>query len=262
MHAIDLNRAMERLATGRRINRASDDPAGSITTDKLSSDIKSVESRITRSTRELGFLSAKDGAHAAVGDLLVELQGLVVSAANRGAMTEDEVDALQTQANAIVGTINHLADTQTFNDQKTLDEAHAHQLGHVAVTTKNADGTESSSLKSLVDIANGGVLNLKTGDLEKAQESIEGAISDVATTRGAIGARGKDLESQIRVSQSELENLSAAKSQILDADYAAEVSNLIRSQTLQQASMYMMQVMMQQGQQQVIGLLSSIKVGR
>lgn len=258
-HTIDLNRAMERLATGRRINRASDDPAGTITTDKLTGDIKSVEKRIDGATRELGYLAAKEGAHSVLGDLLLDLQGLVVVAANRGAMSAEELDAVQSQANSIVGTINHLADTQEFNGQKLLDETHAHQLGKVQVTVHKADGSETTSPATLADLANAGSLNLRTGDLTKAQEAIEAAIGEIATTRGAIGARGKDLESQIRVSQAELENLSAARSQILDADYAVEISSLIRAQTLQQASLYMMQVLMQSGQQQVLGLISGVR---
>lgn len=248
---------MERLATGRKLNRASDDPAGSITADRLSSDIRTVESKITRHERELGFLSAKEGAHAAVGDLLQELQGIVVAAANRGGLSEEEIDAYQAQASAIIGSIDYLAQNQEFNGNKLLDEAHAHQLGEVTLVSKNADGTETLTRESLASIANGGKLNLKTGNLEQAQSAIEAAISEVATTRGAIGARQQDLESQIRVGQSELENLSAARSEIVDADYAEEVSNMIRTQTLQQASMYMMQVMMESGQQ-VLGLLTNL----
>lgn len=261
-HGIDLNRAMERLATGRKINRASDDPSGSITSDTLGSDIKAVEKRIEGSTRELGYLAAKDGAHSALSDLLTDLQGLVVSAANRGAMSEGEQDALQGQAESIVSTINHLADTQEFNGQKVLDETHAHQLGKTTVSRKNADGSESDVSVSLADLANGGLLNLKTGDLSKAQEAIESAIGEVATNRGAIGARSRDVESKIRTSQAELENLSAARSQILDADYATEVSNLVRAQTLQQASLYMMQMLMESGRQQVIGLISGTTARR
>ncbi len=257
-HTLDLNKTMERLATGRRINRARDDPAGSITADRLSSDITAAQKRIEGFTRQLGSLAAKDGAHAAVGDLLLDLQGLVVSAANRGAMGDQEKEALQQQANSIVATINHLADTQTFDQAKLLDEAHAHQLGKTSVTTTNADGSTTTTVKTLADLANAGGLNLLSGDLEAAQDSIKTAINDIATTRGAIGSRSKDLESQIRTSQAELENLSAAKSQIVDADYAQEVSNLIRQQTLQQASVYMLQVLMQSGQQQVLGLLSNI----
>ncbi|MCC6427538.1 MAG: hypothetical protein IT435_12040 [Phycisphaerales bacterium] len=246
---------MERLATGKRINRAADDPAGSIITDKLTGDIKSLEKQIEGYTRELGYLAAKDGAHSAVGDMLVDLQGLVVSAANRGAMSKEELDALQLQANSIIGTIDHLAGTQIFNEQKLLDEAHSHQLGEVTVTTENPDGSTTSETKTLADIANGGDLNLRDGDLEAAQEAIEAAIADVASTRGAVGARGQDLESQIRTSQSELENLSATRSQIADADYALEISAMIRTQTLQQASIFMMQMMMQSGEQ-VLGLIS------
>ncbi|GMV26103.1 MAG: hypothetical protein AMXMBFR58_21340 [Phycisphaerae bacterium] len=254
-HSIDLNRALERLATGKQLNRASDNPAGMVSAESISAELKKLESLVDRSTRELGYLSAKDGAYGAVGDLLVELEGLVVSAANRGAMSDEEIEALQLQADSIVATVNHLAGTQEFNGQKLLDEAHAYQLGHVTVVSQNEDGSTTSRKATLADIANGGSLNLRTGDLEKAQEAIKSAISGVASTRGAIGARSKDVESTIRVSASEIENLTSARSQIVDADYAVEISNLVRAQTLQQASLYMMQVMMQSGER-VLGLLT------
>lgn len=261
-HSIDLERSLERLATGRRINRAADDPSGVVASDTLRASITSAEKIIDRSMREIGLLASRDGSHAAVGDLLVELQGLVVAAANRGALGDGEIDTLQHQADSIIAAIDHLAGTQRFNGQSLLDEAWTHRLGRINVAVKQPDGTTRVEERTLRDLSNAGGLNLRNGNLAAAQESVEAAIGAVAVIRAGIGARTQSLESTIRTSQSELENLSAARSRVMDTDYAIETSNAIRSRTLQQASLFVMKSMQEAGREGVLRLLAAVSPGR
>jgi flagellin len=254
-HTRALNTAMERLATGKRINRAADDPSGSIAADQLSADIRSKEKEIERSTRDLAFMAAKDGAFGAVGELMIELEGLVVAAANRGALTKDEREAYQLQVDSILRTIDHLADTQTFNDQKLLDEAYTHKLAQSSIAVKNADGSTSSRPVTLKDLRSGGAINLVDGDLEQAQRIIKDASGEITGTRGAIGRRSQEIESRARVAASELEELTKVKSAIVDADYAQEVSNMIRAQVLQEASLMMASMTMKSAGDLVLSLV-------
>jgi len=90
---LDLNTRLERLATGLRINRGADDPAGLIASEGLRSEIRSISQAIDNSTRATNVVSTAEGALTEVSALLVQLQDLVVQTANEGALTDNEVAA-------------------------------------------------------------------------------------------------------------------------------------------------------------------------
>ncbi|HRJ50165.1 MAG TPA: flagellin, partial [Phycisphaerales bacterium] len=161
-----------------------------------------------------------------------------------------------------VGPCDHLAGTQRFNGHTLLDHAWTHRLGQINVAVPRPDGSTHVEARSLRDLSNAGGLNLRTGDLSAAQESVQAAITGIATIRAGIGARTQKLESMIRTSRSEIENLSAARSRVLDTDYAAETSNAIRARTLQQASLLVMKTMLESGRERVLGLLSCVSARR
>src|SRR5438045_2673754 len=99
-HQLNRNQAnlqvsLERLATGFRINSAKDDPAGLIASEMLRSEKASTAAAIANAQRADQVLATADGALSEVSNLLVDLQGLVVAAANRGGLGQDEIDAQQ-----------------------------------------------------------------------------------------------------------------------------------------------------------------------
>jgi flagellin len=237
-----LNDSLERLATGKRINRASDDPAGMVAVTAMDAQRRSLSERIKSYEASAYTYGAKDGALGALGDLVGELDGLVVAAANRGGMSEGELGALQTEADAILGAIDHLAYTSRFKDQLLLEGYGAHQLG-------------TSSGASLGALASGGSLNLTSGDLEQAQAAVREALSSVATARGAAGAEAQSIDAQIRATQEEMINLADAQSMIQDVDYASEVSATVRNQIMTQATQFVLQTMLDMQKQSMTMLL-------
>lgn len=100
-----VNRSFERLATGGRINRASDDPSGLVASENLGAQSTTIRAENRRRERESIVLGAQEGALSAVSDMLIDLDAIVVQAANRGAVSSDEREALQVQANAIVDAL-------------------------------------------------------------------------------------------------------------------------------------------------------------
>ncbi len=233
----DVARSMERLATGKQINRASDDPAGMIAVNGFAQDQAKLTKKIERLELEDRRLGAIDGAQSVVNDLLLHMQSLVVSSANRDGTSKDERQGMQIDAESVVKTIDHLADTTVYNGDRLLDYQHAKQLGTVTRDEKQADGTTKSVTYSLADIASG-KLNLVDGDHELAQQVVDKALESVITSRGGIGIRTREIQSEIRQSMTEFENVTAARSQIEDTDYAAETSRLVRAQVLQQAGIF------------------------
>lgn len=234
--------ALEHLATGKRINRAADDPSGALAVADMKVQETKLRSHLDGIERESAFLGAKEGAHSVVADLLLELQGHVVAAANKDVMSEEELQARQEDVDSILDTINFLADTAEFKDTFLLEGSHAHQLGETFTSVTGADGDKEMVTRTLADLKAGGALDLLHGDMELAQKSVKSAISSVSGVRAGIGIRMKDLDSERRLSLSELEGLVSARSQIEDADFGQETANLVRAQVLEQAALFTTQL--------------------
>lgn len=246
---------MERIATGKRINRASDDPAGSMAVDQFNSDLATLNKKLEANRFDQKYAAARDGGNSAISDLLIELRGHIVTAANTGAMGDKERQAIQDQVNSIVDAIDFVSNTYTFNGQKVFGGAMASTLGATLTVEQQKDESDPTKTVnvtktlSLVSLKSGGALNMVNGDLEKAQSVIDGAINQNGSDRASVGAKAKDLESQERLLQQQIEGVTGAKSQIEDTDFASEVSNLVKNQVLQQAAAFMMQTAMQQMKQ-------------
>lgn len=254
-HTRSVERSMERIATGKRINRASDDPAGSMAVDQFNADLASLNKKLDANRFDQKYAAARDGGNAAISDLLIELRGHIVTAANTGAMSDTERNAIQDQVNSIVDAIDFVSNTYTFNGQRVFGTALASTLGSATEMVEQQDPNDPtrkilvSKSTSLVSLKSGGALNMVNGDLEKAQQAIDSAIGQNSSERASIGAKAKDLESQERLLQQQIEGVTGAKSEIEDTDYASEVSNLVKNQVLQQAAAFMMQTAMQQMKQ-------------
>lgn len=117
----DLQVALTRLSTGLRINRGSDDPAGLIASEALRSEITSLGKAVSNTRRASQIISTADSALGQVSSLLNDIRGLVVEAANSGALSDDEIAANQLQIDSSLEAINRIAQTTTFQGRKLLD---------------------------------------------------------------------------------------------------------------------------------------------
>ncbi len=117
----DLNSALTRLSTGLRINSGSDDPAGLIASEALRSEITGLNKAISNTRRASQIISTADSALGQVSSLLNDIRGLVVEAANSGALSDQEIAANQLQIDSSLEAINRIAQTTTFQGRKLLD---------------------------------------------------------------------------------------------------------------------------------------------
>lgn len=117
----DLNTALTRLSTGLRINSGADDPAGLIASEALRSEITSLGKAISNTNRASQIISTADSALGEVSNLLNDIRGLVVEAANSGALSDEEIAANQLQIDSSLEAINRIAQTTTFQGRKLLD---------------------------------------------------------------------------------------------------------------------------------------------
>jgi flagellin len=235
-----INQALERLSTGKRINRASDDPSGFQVADRLKVERIVLEKSIKGAEIRNTMLAAKDGALSVISDMTIELQGIVVRAANRSGLGEGELEALQIEADSILNALDYFASTSTFKGDLLLQGFDASSLGlrgdgqgdsggSGPDTGTGDNGEDSEPPAQFFDLIN--------GDLEAIQDAVDVAAKKVTTTRAASGALMQSNESDIRLWMVELEATSGALSRIEDADYAAEISNLVRGQILKESSM-------------------------
>ncbi len=117
----DLQTALTRLSTGLRINSGSDDPAGLIASETLRSEVTSISKAISNTRRASQIISTADSALGQVSNLLNDIRGLVVEAANDGALSDEEIAANQLQIDSSLEAINRIAQTTTFQGRKLLD---------------------------------------------------------------------------------------------------------------------------------------------
>ncbi|MCA9129867.1 MAG: flagellin [Planctomycetales bacterium] len=117
----DLQTSLTRLSTGLRINTGKDDPAGLIASEALRSDITSINKAISNTQRASQIIATADSALGQVSSLLNDIRGLVVEAANNGALSDDEIAANQLQIDSSLEAINRIAQTTTFQGRRLLD---------------------------------------------------------------------------------------------------------------------------------------------
>ena len=238
-HQQGVNQALTRLSTGLRINRAADDPSGLVAAENLAADQTHLLAEIKGLERTNLLLAATEGAYSVVSDMLVELQALVVEAANEGGTTHNERKAIQQQIDGILNGFEYIKDTAIFNGEYLLD------------------GLAAEVFDSLGALHSGGSQSALLGDLEAAQQQVERGVNSIATHRAKIGAQMRQNESQLRVKAVEVENLAAAESLIRDADYAVEVANLIREQLLSDLSLQGVNIALNE-QRRVLELLAPV----
>ena len=222
------DRVLLRLATGRRINSGKDDPAGLISATQLEGALAALEAESRALERTDANANIADGHAAELSGMMTELRRLTVASANTAGMSDAEIEANQIQIDSLVAGIQRFAqDTISSLDGINLpdggNEALAEQLRNAA----NAVAT----------LATGGANDLHSGNFEAAQSIIDDAATAFTEARGTIGAYQKyTVQSRQSSLAVQRENLTAAHSRIVDADFAEESSNLSRSQVLTVAS--------------------------
>jgi flagellin len=136
--------SLKRLSTGLKINTGKDNPAGLIASERLRSEMVALESAISNNTRASNLIATAEASLAEINGLLLDVQGLVDTAANSGGMTVEEIAANQLLVDEAVDSITRIADTATFNGKKLLDGS----LGGFSVSDNNAAKIDSVDVTS------------------------------------------------------------------------------------------------------------------
>jgi flagellin len=129
---LDLTVRLERLSSGLRINRGKDDPAGLIASETLRAEIRGIGQAIENSSRAINVISTAEGALNEVSALLLNIRDLLVSTANEGALTSEEIDANQLEIDALLASVDRIANNTSFGGLKLLDGTRSYTLSSLS----------------------------------------------------------------------------------------------------------------------------------
>ncbi|MCC6916199.1 flagellin domain-containing protein [Nitrosomonas sp.] len=236
-----LGTALQRLSSGLRINSAKDDAAGLAISERMTSQIRGMNQAARNANDGISLAQTAEGALVEIGNNLQRIRELAVQSANATNSVEDR-EALQKEVTQLIGEIQRVGEQTSFNGTTLLDGTFASQIFQVGANegetidfTDIGDTTASGLGVDGVDISG-------TDGTAAASviTTIDTALKTVNSTRADLGAIQNRFSSAIANLQTSSENLSASRSRIQDADFAAETAALTRSQILQQAGVAML----------------------
>ena len=242
----DLEVAMERLSSGQRINSAADDSAGLAIRDKMTSQIQGLNQAVRNANDAISFMQTAEGALEETTNILHRMRSIAVQAVNDTNSSSDRT-SLNNEISKLQAEITRISDTTTFNDKNLINGTMTDsqfQIGHkegqtISVALNNMDATAIGT-SSTVTVAVGSVAVTSVSDAGVAISSIDVALATIGAERAKLGAFQNRLQHAVNNMTNMSANTSAARSQVADADYAAESSSLAKNQILQQAGTAML----------------------
>jgi len=228
-----LSSSMERLSTGLRINRASDDPAGLAISETLRSQVKGTDATVDVIANASNYLNTADGYLQTAHDMLGRMTELAVKMDDATLTTTDKGNIVS-EFNALKGEIDNVFSASKFNGGAIF--------GASKTLIADANGAEFTiSSNALATLATTAIATIAaTSSATTALSQVSAAIGTISTQRAAIGAAQSQLNYKSSALQNYSENVSAAESRIRNADMAKESSMFARNQILVQASTAML----------------------
>lgn len=235
--ANDLSTSLQRLSSGLRVNSAKDDAAGLSIATKMDSQIRGMGQAVRNANDGISLIQTADGALSNIADALQRIRELAVQGAN-GTNGTDEWSNINTEVQALNTEISRIASDTKFNGNAVLGSS---------ATTKDiqvgADSAQKITVSFGADSSYVGLTITAITDTTTASTALsqmDGALKALNTERASLGTAQNRMGYAISNLQSSIENQSAAKSRIMDTDFAAETGKLTRAQILQQAGTAML----------------------
>ena len=230
----ELNSAMEKLSTGKRINFSKDDAAGNAIAMRLSAEISGLAVASRNASDGQALIDTADGALKESHALYVRMRELAVQAQN-GTLQDADKTALGAEFDALEAEITRISDNTTWAGLKILDGS--------TTTFSFRVGTSENITHSIPDMAAtaiGGFTSTHTVAQASTIAVLDASIAKVSEERAKLGAVSNRLDSTVTNLDQIRVNLTASKGRIEDADFAEETGNLAKGQILQQAATAML----------------------
>lgn len=243
-----LNTALQRMSTGYKVNRAADDAAGMFIATNLETQIRGSKVAQDNIANGINLLQITEGDMGIIEDNLLRMRDLAIQAAN-GVYSDESMQAMEDEVSYRSAEISRVANASQFNGLKLLDGTGLPnglrlQVGANSDADQNAMNVDATvfaatDADTLLGGDAAGTIQTAFDSATNAAEFIEtldDALAELNTRKASIGAYQSRLESAKTSLVTSVENSSAAKSTIMDADIAEESANYAKANILQQTS--------------------------
>ena len=251
---LSLNKDMEKLSSGERINRAGDDASGLAVSEKMRSQIRGLNQASQNASNGISFIQTTEGYLQETTDIMQRIRELAVQASN-GIYSEEDRMQIQVEISALVSEVDRVASAAQFNGMNMLTGRFAQPMGENVVTASmwfhigaNMDqrvqvfiGTMSAAALGVRELGSEEKLSLATPeDANRAIGTIDEALKKINKQRADLGAYQNRLELTVKGLDIGAENLQASESRIRDTDMASQMVEFTKNSVLQQAGTAML----------------------
>ena len=245
LNAANLNTTMARLSSGLRVNSAKDDAAGLAIADRMNTQVRGMNVAIRNAGDGISMSQIAEGGLSGIGEMLQRMRELAVQASNStntvvaagGGFTGSDVDKLNREFVELGAEVTRMVGATQFNGTPILQSS-ANLIFQVGAnsTSVNQITIPAIDLTSAFSAVVGSIGLGSTHSAARAMiTSLDTALAAVSEHRATLGATQSRFENTISFLRTAVENQSAARGRIMDADFAAETANMSRMQILQQA---------------------------
>ena len=266
---LDLNKDMEKLSSGQKINRAGDDASGLAVSEKMRSQIRGLNQASQNASNGISFIQTTEGYLQETTDIIQRIRELAVQSSNGIYSSEDRMQ-IQVEVSSLIAEVDRVASAAQFNGMNMLTGRFARPMGENSVTGSmwfhigaNMDqrtqvyiGTMTAEALGVREIGSEDIMSLATPeDANRAIGTLDEAIKKINKQRADLGAYQNRLEMTVKGLNIGAENLQASESRIRDTDMAKEMMEFTKNNILTQAA----QSMLAQANQQPQGVLSLLQ---
>jgi len=235
---------MQRLSSGLRVNTAKDDAAGLAIAERMNTQVRGMTVAVRNANDGISLSQVAESGISTLTDILQRMRELAVQSIN-STNTSNDISALNEEYNQLGGELARIISAVQFNGQSlfTTTESYDFQVGAtsgqtISIASSSLNFQSAAGLSSVMSGSTDAVSALDTTSNSANAANltaIDLAIDTVNSVRAQLGAIQSRFEKTINFLQTGIENQSAARGRIMDADFAQETSNLSRVQILQQA---------------------------
>ena len=233
---------MARLASGKRINSAADDPAGVAIASRLNSEIRGTSQAIRNALDGQALIDTAEGGHKEVENILQRMREIAVQAANDTNSSQDRAN-LNEEMKALSTEIDRIAAATSWAGKNLMNEGSS-QFSFQVGTSTNAESAITISIGSMsataLSLDHTSITVTSSENSQFAISAIDQAITSVNSQRSMLGATSNRLNYTVNNLTNVSTNLVDALGRIQDADYAAEITALAKHQILQKAAIAML----------------------
>ena len=251
---LSLDKDMEKLSSGMRINRAGDDASGLAVSEKMRSQIRGLNQASQNAQNGISFIQTTEGYLQETTDLMQRIRELAVQSSN-GIYSDEDRMQIQVEVSALISEVDRIASSAQFNGMNMLTGRFARPTGENVVTGSmwfhigsNMDqrtqvfiGTMSAMALGIREIGSEEKMSIATPeDANRAIGTIDEALKKINKQRADLGAYQNRLDLTVKGLNVSAENLQASESRIRDADMASQMVEFTKNSVLQQAGTAML----------------------